>query len=231
MKKVIDQVYQISAGAVNAFLIDHPEGLVLIDTANQGDLPVFQKAVQSIGKSLQDLQHIIVTHCHIDHAGALAALQENTSAKVYMHPLDAEQVRQGRAGTKEVKAGPGLVNYIIYHVLVKPTEFVIPAAQIDQVLQDGETLPIAGGLQVIHTPGHTAGHISLYMPSTGLLIAGDLCKHVLFLDESVLYEDRALGLHSIRKVLDYDFDKMVFGHGNPLFKNTKDKLRRRFLKS
>lgn len=46
--------------------------------------------------------------------------------------------------------------------------------QMDQILADGDVLPILGGIEIIHTPGHTAGHICLYLSSHKLLIAGDM---------------------------------------------------------
>ena len=81
---------------------------------------------------------------------------------------------------------------------------------------DNDVLQVAGGLQVIHTPGHSAGHISLLLRSDGILIAGDICANVAGLALSTVYEDMCIGVQSILKVAALEFDKAVFGHGKPV---------------
>ena len=45
--------------------------------------------------------------------------------------------------------------------------------QVDEILAEGQTLPVLGGLRIVETPGHTPGHISLFAPSLGILFCGD----------------------------------------------------------
>ena len=95
-------------------------------------------------------------------------------------------------------------------------------------IEDGDILPMLGGLRVIHTPGHSAGHIALLAQRAGGLIAGDLCANMAGLDLSTVYEDRALGVASIAKAAAFDFSTAVFGHGGPLRPAANQKLRARF---
>ncbi len=88
--------------------------------------------------------------------------------------------------------------------------------RVNQQLKDQQVLDIAGGIKIIHTPGHTKGHIALLIPEENLLIAGDLCANMLGLGWSVIYEDRDLARQSIEKVAQLDFDQAVFGHGKPI---------------
>ena len=75
-------------------------------------------------------------------------------------------------------------------------------------------MPIAGGLQVIHTPSHSAGHISLLLKNEVVLIAGDICAHVSGLGLSTVYEDSELGIKSILKAAEFEFDKAFSGMGS-----------------
>ena len=90
---------------------------------------------------------------------------------------------------------------------------------------DNEILPIAGGIVVLHTPGHSAGHVALLIQKEGILIAADLCVNLFGLGLSVIYEDKDLGIKSIGKAADLVFEKAVFGHGNPIESQASRKLK------
>src|SRR5258705_3451607 len=65
-------------------------------------------AIESTGRKVTDLKHIIVTHCHADHAGSVAALKRMSGARVYMHSIDAAMVRKGES-TRPMTPAPGLL--------------------------------------------------------------------------------------------------------------------------
>jgi glyoxylase-like metal-dependent hydrolase (beta-lactamase superfamily II) len=104
----------------------------------------------------------------------------------------------------------------------------VEPAQVSHRVEDGAIIPIAGGLEVIHTPGHSAGHIALLFKKDKVLIAGDICGNVMGLGYSIIYEDYALGMQSIVKAASYDFEKAVFGHGKPLMQSANTKLKAKF---
>ena len=91
--RIIEGLWQVNLGAVNAFLIDDGE-LTLIDTGLADSVGKIGQAVASLGKTPADIRHIIVTHCHRDHAGGLAAIKRLTTAPVYAH----RRRRNGPAG-------------------------------------------------------------------------------------------------------------------------------------
>jgi glyoxylase-like metal-dependent hydrolase (beta-lactamase superfamily II) len=146
---------------------------------------------------------------------------------VYAHHTDAPLLEQGISG-RPLTLTPGLVNKLIYQLVIKgPINTVAPVV-VEEKLRDGDVIPLLGGIQVVHTPGHSAGHVALLLPSEGVLLAADLCSHVLGLAYSTLYEDQALGRQSILKASALSFDTAVFGHGRPLHGQANEQLRAKF---
>ena len=155
-RQIVPGVYEVSLGFVNAFLID-ADGLTLIDTGVAGSTEKILGAVRALGRQPQDIRHILVTHCHADHSGSLAELKAATGAPAYMHPVDAEMVRAGRA-TRPMRPGPGIFNHLLFRLFMarrRAAPTTIQPTSIEREVQDGEELPIAGGIRAIHTPGHT----------------------------------------------------------------------------
>lgn len=145
-----------------------------------------------------------------------------------MHQEDAQLIAQGIAGRLPFSISPGLINQFIYRQFIKKVPNEIEAIDAHEKLKDQDVLPIAGGLEVIHTPGHSKGHIALLMRDAGILIAGDICAHVMGLGLSPVYEDRELGIKSILKAAAFDFETAVFGHGKALRKLANKKLKLKF---
>jgi len=167
--KIIDNVYVVPDVVANPYVIVDPDGITIIDAG----LPRAEKKIfayiESLGKSAGDVKHIILTHSDLDHVGGLSALQKATGARTYASKIEADAIAAGKP-SREIKGG-GILRKILFAIIgpfFKATPF-----QVDEILADGQTLPILGGLRVLDTPGHTPGHISLFSESTGVLFCGD----------------------------------------------------------
>jgi glyoxylase-like metal-dependent hydrolase (beta-lactamase superfamily II) len=216
--QVLPNVYRIRIrmGYVNAYLIAD-EGLALIDSGLTGQAGTILKAIAEAGKQPSDLQHILITHHHSDHTGSLAPLVETTHARAYVHPLDAAITR----GDEPV-AGPNpksILGRVLGPLIMRLQPSRMPPVAIEREVVDGEELPIAGGIQVIHTPGHTAGHVSYLWPRDGgVLFAGDAAGNFLGLGPPVgmggmFSADTDQAKESFRKLAALEFEAACFGHG------------------
>ncbi len=150
---------------VNSFLLRNEDGsLALVDTGIKGAPKRIIAAIEEIGGSLEDVTTIVLTHAHSDHAGGAREMASETGIGMTIHESDAEYVRTG--------TGPDLDPRTRLGRMLKRAQASDPAP-VERTLSDGEVLPIAGGLEVHHTPGHSPGHVSLLHPDSGVLITGD----------------------------------------------------------
>ena len=179
MKRVIEGVHVVPMGMANAFLIEGDDGLTLIDAGFPGKEAAVFGAIRGLGRSPSELKHLIFTHGHPDHIGSAAAIVRETGARTYMHPLDIPIAESG-GPFRPMRPAPGLLRQVMCNLFFHPDERMEPVA-IDQPLNAGEILPIAGGLEVIHTPGHCAGQVALLWRPGRMLFAGDVgarCPHL-----------------------------------------------------
>lgn len=224
MKQISSKVFQISLGSVNVFLVED-DGLTLIDTGTKGNADKIFSAVRKGGKNPESIKRIILTHAHPDHSGSAAEISKRMNIPVLAHSIDAELIEKGVGVREPIFLTPGIINWLVYNLFIKRSDRNIQPVFITQKLSDHDVLPIAGGIQVIHTPGHSAGHVALLIKEEGVLIAADICANFMGLALSTLYEDKDLGTESIGKAADFKFEKVLFGHGNPLEKDGNEKLK------
>ena len=224
--QIVEGLWQINLGAVNAFLLDQGE-LTLIDTGLPKSEDKIVAAIESIGKKVTDLKHIIVTHCHPDHAGSVAALKRMSGARVYMHPTDAAMVRRGEC-VRPMTPSPGLLRGLMYRMFIPKQPPPLEPCAIDQEINDGTELPIAGGLKAIHIPGQCAGQVALLWPRRRLLFAADACANMPTFGYALCYESLEEGKKSLRKLAALDFDVAVFGHGSPIKSGASAKFKEKW---
>lgn len=227
MKQLTDRLYQVSLGIVNTFLLADDDGLTLIDTGVLGSTTKLLAAIRKGGKRPEDIRRIILTHWHPDHAGSAAALQQQLGARVYAHEAEAEILEHG-GGPRPRYLTPGLVNWLVFNLFIKGVPGRIDPVRVDERVADNAVLPLAGGLRIIHTPGHSAGHMALLLEQEGVLIAGDMCANASGLAYSTVNEDIGLCQQSLLKAAAFDFDQAVFGHGSPLQGTANKKMKAKF---
>lgn len=135
--------------------VETDRGLVLVDVGPEGAVGALETHLEGLGFSLADVRLIVLTHHDGDHAGGLSELLAAVDATVATHRDEAPYV----TGERDPIKGGG-DRY--------------PPIPIDLELVDGVRIPtLAGPMEVVETPGHAPGHISLQFPENRLLLAGD----------------------------------------------------------
>ena len=226
MKKIVEGAYLVPMGNANACLLDAGPELVLVDAGFPGRASIVLDAIRRLGRSPGDLRHLVLTHGHPDHIGSAAAIVRETGATTYLHAADAPFAESG-GPFRPMTAAPGLIQKILFRLVWRQGERMEPF-RIDRHLVDGETLPLAGGLRVVHVPGHCAGQVALLWQGGRLLIAGDACTNVFGLGDPVGFEDAEAGRRSQRKLAGLDFEAACFGHGKPIVSGAAERFRKAF---
>jgi len=210
----------------NSYLIEGDDGLTLIDAGFPGKEAAVFGAIRGLGHSLDQLNHLIFTHGHPDHIGSAAAIVRETGARTYMHSLDIPMAESG-GPFRPLRGAPGLLGQVLCRLFYQPDQRLEPVA-IDQRLTPGETLPIAGGIEVIHTPGHCAGQVALLWHPGRMLFAGDVAANLMGLGDPVGFECLQEGRASQRKLASLSFDAAGFGHGQPIVRDASTRFRNKW---
>ena len=136
-------------------ILDEDNGNTLVDAGLPDQTEVIGAALLEAGIGVRDLRRIIFTHQDLDHVGSGAALVRQSGARVLAHSADAPYI-EGRL--RPLKPTPEMLEQ--RPQMRKVLERLEPVG-VDQRLENGTRLDLAGGTRVIPTPGHTPGHISL----------------------------------------------------------------------
>ncbi len=216
---VIPGVYQITVGSfVNVFLLIG-DRLTLIDTGFFGNTREIIKSIESLNYRVKDIDLIIITHNHPDHIAGLHTLKKLSGAKVAAPYIDIISPPKNPKWLPKISGLP-LVSRFRHIFYALPED-------IDILLKGRETFDILGGLDIINTPGHTLGSISLYFGEKKLLIVGDaLAKHKDRIDPPLpnMSADNSQALESIQKLANLDINTICFGHGRPINGHINEKL-------
>lgn len=211
--QVIPGVHQVAVRSANIFLIAEEE-ITIVDTGFRGSAKRIARAIDSIGRSVEEVSLIIITHNHLDHIGGLPGLRGMTLARVAVHRADLSYGEKGMPYSGLIRfllKIPG-VSFFWPLVYAKPDD-------VDIQLEGGEVLSPLGGMEVIHTPGHTPGSISLFSPQKKLLIVGDILNsghRELHLTPRSVSSDVSQARESVKRLAQLDFDILCCGHGRPI---------------
>ena len=227
MELVIKGVHVVPMGMSNAFLIEGDDGLTLIDAGFPSKEAEVFGAIRGLGCSIDQLKHLIFTHGHPDHIGSAAAIVRETGARTYLHPLDISMAQSG-GPFRPLKPAPNLLAPALCKLFFDPNKPVEPIT-IDQPLTDGELLPVAGGIEVIHTPGHCAGQVALLWRPGQMLFAGDAASNMMGLGDPLGFESLEEGRASQRKLASLSFDAAGFGHGQPIVHKASSRFRNKWV--
>ncbi len=213
--------------SVNVYLLRAQEGWMLIDSG-LGFPPVYEELAAALAQAAVEptqLGQILLTHVHPDHSGNAPQLARLSGAVVYVHRADIELLdwilRPGaaeRLGATLLAAGaePDRVAGVV--VSAARLFALFPPLTGCRLLHHGDSFPTAlGPLEVIHTPGHSPGHVCFHLPERGLLVAGDtvlqeIFPHIGFVEEHDCLGDFLLTLDRLQALGEA---RVLPGHGLP----------------
>ncbi len=205
---------------VNSFLIEDDDGsLTLVDAGLKRAEKKVLAALAGLGKAPQDVTRIVLTHAHRDHAGGLGAAKDATGATVLAHERDAIYLQSGKPPHLDTSRPASRVMNRLRGSFAK--------VDVGSTFQDDELLPIGGGLRVVHTPGHSPGHVSLLHEPTHVLITGDAIFNVrgLRYSPATFCTDVRLSRETADRLADLEYDVAAFTHGAHISTGAREAVR------
>ena len=208
-------------GMIHPTLIVDGDNVILVDTGYPSQLAPVREAMQLAGVPFERLNKVILTHHDIDHLGGLREILSELPGRVRVlaHAEEKAYIEGGKRPLKLAKMEANLDTLPESMKGFYPTfkhAFENATVPVDETLADGEELLFCGGITVIFTPGHTLGHISLYVKEDKTLIAGDaLCVEngVLNIAAAANNYDLDLCKESMKKLTNYDIEIVFCYHG------------------
>ncbi|MSQ06410.1 MAG: MBL fold metallo-hydrolase [Dehalococcoidia bacterium] len=219
--QILPNLYQLPVGGTSVFVIVE-DTITVVDAGWRTSGRRVVEFVQRLGRAPQEISLIVSTHYHADHIGGMAHVKARTGGRVAVHEAEVPYV-QGHPGARM----PNPFQNTVVGLLMTPLLAVMqprPFA-VDLQLHDGDRLSPLGGMEIVHTPGHTPGSISLYFPQHGLLIAGDALEYKggwldrrrqLGLPSGMVSSDMAQARESVLKLAKLDLEVLCFSHFPPI---------------
>jgi glyoxylase-like metal-dependent hydrolase (beta-lactamase superfamily II) len=219
---------QSTGGHVHAFLLDDGNGLTLIDTLFDTDAGRILDRLSALGKSAGDLKHIILTHAHRSHLGGLAVLKDLSGATVYSHAWEADIIAGERTAqpVSPIPMRPLRDYWRVYYLQLGAAlgRGKHPPCPVDATLEDGDTV---GPISVLHTPGHTPGHLAFWWPERRVLFAGDaIATYPVFEAGWPAFNlNPTQHVLSLRRMSELDAQVLAVGHGEPITAGAAQRVR------
>jgi glyoxylase-like metal-dependent hydrolase (beta-lactamase superfamily II) len=208
---------------VNGFILRDDDGQVtLVDMGVKSSGPKVLAALSAIGSGPSDVTRLLLTHAHPDHAGGTAHVAAATGAPLGVHEDDVEYAEAGHTAQRDQ-------SFLVARIMTRllgANKF--PAVTVGERLTDGQVLDVAGGLEVVHTPGHSPGHAAYPHRSSGVLITGDSIFNVRGVRWPIrsFCTDFRLTQKTAHRLAELEYTTAAFTHGPEIRVNPREEIRR-----
>jgi glyoxylase-like metal-dependent hydrolase (beta-lactamase superfamily II) len=230
--QVAPGVHRLGDHGVNFYLIESPDGLILVDAGVPAHLEQLRGLLAGLGRSLADIRAVLLTHGHLDHTGLARTLQE-AGAVIWIHGRDAAILRDGpRSVSRYAKPERSMLPYLLRRPsalalplqLARAGAFTAPTVRGARVFDADQVLEnVPGAPQAVVLPGHTPGSAAYLFADRGLLFTGDALVTVdafsghtgPALVSRCFTHDSQAALAALDRLDELKADLLLPGHGEP----------------
>jgi glyoxylase-like metal-dependent hydrolase (beta-lactamase superfamily II) len=223
IQEVAEGVYRLGTRWVGWYLLQVEATVTVVDCGFSGYYEQLGEGLSTLGRSLDDVVAVVLTHYHSDHVGSAERIRLEAGATVFAPAGDAAGIQGGRVPVPGGLASnlwrPRMVGYMT-HALRNGGARLTPVRELE-TYDDGDVLDLPGALRAVHTPGHTAGHCALLAEGAGVLFAGDALATMSLLSEATgpqfasFNEDPGRARDSLSRLEGLPARAVAVGHGMP----------------
>ena len=224
-EKKQSRILRIPMLSSNAYLVTNGRKAILIDCGMKKKEKKIIAALEKLQLSPQDIQLIILTHTHYDHAGSIKALQQITGAKILVHKAEAACLAQGHCAFPKGTMWFPKIMSAIGRALNKWVGRYAPVVPDIAISKRFDLKPFGIDGYVLPTPGHTAGSLSVVIEKDHAVVGDTLFnifRHSVF---PAYANDQKSLLKSWKALLDIGCEHFYPGHGKPF---TRERLQKTY---
>ena len=220
-------IHRAGSEIVNWYLLEEGGRVTIVDTGCPAYRRQLESALREIGRSLGDVEAIVLTHAHIDHIGFSQRLQDERGTPVYAHELELPQATTGKPPKTEGSFITAMLRHrtarqVVFHIVRNGGARPPKVARVT-TFADGDQLDVPGALRAVHTPGHSPGHCVLHAAAEGSVFVGDaLCgwntvtgEQGPILPPPEFSNSMAQARASLERIEGIDAQTLYYGHGDP----------------
>jgi glyoxylase-like metal-dependent hydrolase (beta-lactamase superfamily II) len=180
--KLAPSLHRVGDDLVNSYLVEEAGGVTVIDAGLPGHWKALEAELAAMGRSLDDIRGVVLTHGDTDHIGYAERLRRERGVPIHVHELDAARAR-GEVKKPNKGWGPikvrSLAGFLWYSA--RRGGLRVPPVTELVTFADGDTLDLPGAPHIIHMPGHTPGSVAISVPAVDAVFVGDTMTtgHVL----------------------------------------------------
>ena len=214
-------LHRIGNDVIAVYLVDAPEGVTVIDAGLAGQWKEFMAELTAMGRSVDDVRGVVLTHGDSDHIGFAERLRRDHGVPIFVHEADAARAR-GEVSTKpewgHLKVGA--TARFLWYALRKNGLRTTPVAEVVEV-HDGDVLDLPAAPRVIGMPGHSPGSIAVHVPAVDAVFVGDALttRHVLTGERgpqpAPFTDDPHEAMASLQRLVGLGATWVLPGHGTP----------------
>ena len=216
-------IRRVGSGLVNVYLVEESSEVTIIDAGGPGQWSALQRQLEEMGRTLDDVRALVLTHAHVDHVGFAERIRGERRVPIRVHELDAALAR-GEERPQNQKTGRvrplPLLRFLLFglrHGMLRPAT---PIAEV-ATFGDGATLDVPGAPRVVLVPGHTQGSAALHVAARGALFVGDALATLNVVSGTTgpqlapFGSDLPRALESLDRLNGLDARLVLPGHGTP----------------
>jgi glyoxylase-like metal-dependent hydrolase (beta-lactamase superfamily II) len=220
-------IHRAGTEIVNWYLLEEGGRVTIVDCGCPAYRRQLEAALREIGRRIEDVEAIVLTHAHIDHVGFSQVLQDERGTPVYAHQQELPQATTGKPPKTEGSFITAMLRYgtarrVVFHIVRNGGARPPKVARVT-TFADGDQLDVPGHPRVVYTPGHSPGHCALHVPSEGAAFTGDaMCgwntvtgEPGPILPPREFSNSMAQARDSLERIAALEAQTLYYGHGDP----------------